>query len=352
MSYQVRLADPAEARTRLLPLWTTNLTVEGEPTERLRWFYCDGPHGSGQTFVLERERGRGAAIGGAGLGSRVMRYRGAPLKTAVFADLAIDPAHRSGFPALALVRAIRDHTRRMFDLGYGFPNEKAVPLYRRAGYLELGVMSRYTRVLRSGRYLEQRIGMPSVARAVGAVADRALAASARLRAGRANTALELRWLEDFDARFDTLWDEAWHAHPILCERTCEFLRWRFSRQPARQYRIAALVEPGSERLVAYAIVRDASGTAQLADLFGPGMPELDWLLRKLLPELAARGFTAATMRFMGTPRLPELLASHGFARRKDTRTVVLALGDEISGMAAADLRDPSAWYVTDLDEDF
>ena len=353
MSYRIQLTDAREARDHLVPIWTANLTVVGPPDAKLRWFYCDGPHGPGRAFLIHSECGQAAPIGAAGVGVRTLRFGDRPLRAALFADLAIERGHRSGLPALALVRAVKHHVDRSFDLGYGFPNDKAVAVYRRCGYRQLGEMQRFVRVLRVGTQLARRAPRlplaPVVARGAAAIADRALAAITRARARGAQRRFMLAWLDAFDGRFDELWRESRSLAPIACERTAALLAWRFGRQPGHRYRIAALIERATDRLCAYAVVRDAGPAVELADLFGAGLLELDVLLRCLLPALYDTGAESVSFRFLGTPRIVGLLAHHGFTRRSGTRVVTISVGAQLEGEPA--LIDPASWFLTDLDED-
>jgi hypothetical protein len=348
MGYHVRTPDLRETRDALLAIWAANLSIRGAPDARLRWFYRDGPHGAGRTFLLHAGEEHGEPIGTAGVGVRRLWLRDRPLRSALFADLAVDRAHRSGLPALTLVRSVRHHVREAFDLGYGFPNAKAAAVYRRAGYLQLGDVRRYVRVLRTGPYLARHLPEPLLARAAAAVADRTLAAIDRLRA-RLVRRFELAWPGAFDPRFDSLWEEGRRLAPIACERTASLLTWRFARQPGHRYRIAALIDRATRRLRAYAVLRGEDRVAHLADLYGAGLTELDALLDLLLPALYDLGFASASFRFLGAPAVPALLARHGFARRSDLRMVALAIGDRLAGEPA--LADPAAWFLTDLDED-
>lgn len=345
MTYVVNQADVEVDRDLILPIWAANLPVGGELARKLCWFYVDGPHGRGDGFLLRASSDR-AAVGFAGVGTRVLWYRGRPLRAALFADLAIERAHRSGLAALSLLRAVREHAVQRHDLGYGLPNAKAAPLYPRAGYQTLGERARYVRVLRSARYLERRIRPPIAARALARVVDAGRAAATRVRALR-DRQTELTWLDDFGPRFDELWHQARPGELVMCQRTAAFLRWRFGDDASAPPRIAALVDRGTRRLRAYAVVRTQDRVAELADLFGASLADVDALLGKLLPELYDLGYASTSLRFFGTPALPALLRAHGFERRADTRAVVLALGDA----APAGLADPASWYLTDLDED-
>jgi hypothetical protein len=337
--YSASETDIHDSREVLHRLWADNLDVRGGLDDKLRWFYCDGPHGPGRALVL---RAHDAAVGCAGLGVRTLVHRGAARRAALFADLAIDRRHRSGLPALTLLRSVQAEVARDFDLGYGFPNHKAVAIYRRAGFVELGKMHRYVRVLRSGGYLAA--AAPWLRGPAAAIADRALAAAARLHALRARR-FALDWPAQFDARFDRLGQAARAGGRIACERTAALLRWRFAHAP---HRIAAVVRRDTGALAAYGVLRPAErGLIELVDLFGAGERELGAALALIVPAARRLGFAAIGFRFLGDPRVVRLLRAHGFARRGEPRAIVVAPGRD-AALAALPI---SAWYLTDLDED-
>jgi hypothetical protein len=332
--YSTSATEVQDSKDLLLRLWEDNLHVRGDLDDKLRWFYCDSPHGPGRAFLLHAN---GAPVGCAGLGVRTLFQHGRPLRAALFADLAVDRGHRSGLPALTLLRSVAAEVARDFELGYGFPNRKAIAVYRRAGFIELGQMYRYVRVLRSRRYLRAALG--------DWIADTALAIAARTRRMFARR-FALEWPEAFDARFDRLWQAVHASYPLVCERTAAFLRWRFAQEP---HRIAGLVCRSSGELVAYAVYRSAGdGFVELLDLFGAGEHEVGAMLAHTVPAAAALGFTAVGFRFLGDPRVIRLLHAHGFARRGEPRSIVVAGG---RGPARAPMHDLGAWYLTDLDED-
>lgn len=338
--YSVSETDIQGSAETLQRLWASNLGVRGGLDDKLRWFYRDGPHGPGRALVLHA---RDAAVGCAGVGVRTLVHRGAPLRAALFADLAVDRPHRSGLPALTLLRSIQGEVARDFDLGYGFPNPRAIGIYLRAGFVELGRMYRYVRVLRSRRYLAA--AGPWLRVPAAAVADRALAAAARLHQLRARR-FALDWPARFDARFDRLWQAARAGGRIACERTAAFLGWRFAREP---HRIAAVVRRETGALAAYGVLRPAErGLVELVDLFGAGERELGAALALIVPAARQLGFAAIGFRFLGDPRVIRLLRAHGFTRRGEPRSIVVARGHR---PASAALTTSAAWYLTDLDED-
>jgi hypothetical protein len=335
--YSISETDIHDSGAILQRLWADNLHARSSLDAKLRWFYCDGPHGPARALGL---RAHDAAVGCAGIGVRTLVHRGAPLRAALFADLAIDRRHRSGLPALTLLRSIRDEVARGFDLGYGFPNRKAIAVYLRAGFVELGRMHRYVRVLHSGHYLAAAAPQRRVAAAV----DHALAAIERLHALRARR-LELDWPARFDARFDRLWQAVCTGNRIACERSAALLDWRFAHEP---HRIAAVIRRDTGALAAYGVLRPADhGLVELVDLLGAGAREIDAAIALIVPAARQLGFAAIGFRFLGDPRVIRVLRAHGFIRRGEPRSIVVAPG---RGPALAAL-PAAAWYLTDLDED-
>lgn len=335
--YSVSETDVHGSSAVLHRLWADNLDVRGGLDARLHWFYRDGPHGPGRALVL---RARGDVVGCAGVGVRTLVHRGAPLRAALFADLAIDRPHRSGLPALTLLRSIQAEVARDFDLGYGFPNRSAIAVYLRAGFVELGRMYRHVRVLRSRRYL----GAGPWLRVPAALADRALAAAERVHELRARR-FALDWPARFDARFDRPWQAIHGGDRIACERSAAFLRWRFARD---RHRIAAVVCRDTGTLVGYGVLRPADqGLVELVDLVGAGPRALDAAIGLIVPAARQLGFAAIGFRFLGDPRVIRVLRAHGFVRRGEPRSIVVAPGRS----AALAALPAAAWYLTDLDED-
>jgi hypothetical protein len=159
------------------------------------------------------------------------------------------------------------------------------------------------------------------------------------------------WLDDVDPRFDRLWAEARAEWNLVGRRDAAMLRWRFLRSPDESSRIAALVERRGGALRAYAIVGGERGDlAHVHDVFG-SLEAIGELLTLLVPALTTRGHTAVSLRFLGDPRVPRMLVEdHNFAKRDAQRCVIVSAGASCP-IDPAIVRDPAAWYLTDLDED-
>jgi hypothetical protein len=360
-SYAVAVERPDAVREELQRIWRENLTLSVSPEEKYRRLYLEAPHPAIPVFILRarEEGGEAEAIVGA-MGVTVRRWwaGGREADAAIFGDFAVDAAHRNLLPALQLARRAREQMLEQYLVGYGFPNQKAVGVMLRAGFGELGKASRYVRVLRHANYavkLGERPGLPAVvkvlmarplvARAVGRAADLGRLALDLPRWLRAASRFRLGWCDQPDVRFDALWAAARQEYPVAGVRSAAFLAWRYPGAT-----IATLSRSGGDALAAYAVVElePATGAAHLRDLFGH-QADLGPLVDLLLPALRRRGAASLSVRFLGAPRVRDLLIRRGFVVRGEARTVVVVPG-ALAG-EGDHLANPERWHLFDADED-
>jgi hypothetical protein len=352
MRYSARQVDAVEAEGDLIRLWTENLDASARASSKYRWFYRSNPVGAAVAFLLraQDEEGGDHVVGCAGLGRRILYQGDQPLDAGLVADFAIDQAHRTALPALTLQRALCAYAVSRHPAFYAFPNDAAVGVFSRIGHRVLGQMSRYVLVLRHGPFIQRRIRSAFLAGAAGRVADTAARLLAQARR-RPTEGLSLSWLQDVDDRFDALWEETRHRFGVIGYRGADFLRWRFLEREGVESRLAALTEPATGRLRAYAAVSlKEEGVALVADFLAASDAHLAVLMAGLRPELWRMGFHSAVAHFMGPPSVAAVLTDHGFRFRNLAKFVVLGVGTECPGDPGR-LADPASWYLTEADRD-
>jgi hypothetical protein len=354
--YEVRQADPVEVRDDLMRVWGNNLPVE-DVARKFDWFYREAPVCPETVFVLDVSDNDEPAriVGTSGVGIREFSVNGEMIRAALLADLAVDTEHRKLLPALKLTRASHEYSLKQHPMLYGFPNQKAVGVFRRAGYKQLGSMARYARVLRHSGYIDRlaendrvpawvgRLASGRVLHSIlGASADALRLAQLSPQLAHAARKFELEWLDDGDARIDALWEACKGEYRVIGRRSAAFLAWRF---PADEgHRIVALVPRNTSDLRAYAVVHREGEVAHIRDLFG--FPDdLQSLLERLVPPLYAEGATSMSMRYLGSSRVTESLEASGFSRREGSRAIIV---DAVAGIEVGDVE---SWHLCDADED-
>ena len=363
-SYQVERAAPRAVRADLERLWDANLTLEAHPADKFAWLYLEAPEPPATVLVL---RADGVAVGTAGVGLRRMQLGADRGRAGLLADLAVDKAHRSVGPALALVRAGKALVDEELALAYGFPNKLAEGVFKRAGYKPLGTIARYARPLRHAAFADRvddatLARVPAAARgavtralqvpALVAVATRGLDVATLMRAAPA-TARAMRRLQRIelampDERFDALWESARGAYAIVAERSARFLRWPFPPRPGRTWHLAVERANGTPR--AYAVTDIVDGVALVRDVFGHA-DDVGALLDRLPLALYRAGATSISMRYLGARWLVDALTTRGLVARPSTRIIAVTTGAQCPPAARALIDDVEAWHLTDADED-
>lgn len=348
--YTVEERELERAGPDALRIWGESLESMGDGgRSKLDWFYEGAPAGRGRLLLLGAD-GAAAPVGCIGIGFRRVARAGARVQAALLADLAVEAAHRTLFPAVALVRRAREVAATSAALQYGFPNQAAEGVFRRVGYHLVGRMARYVRVLRFSEHVSRRIPLAPVAplaRAAGAVLDVADALRAAPPRLRAAAHYRLDFATGPDARLDALFEEAQRGVRAMGERGAEAIRWRFfERRPGAE--LALLVRRADGVVRGYAVIVRRGEVASLADFLAATEDDLDALIALLVPTLRARGYASASLRFLGPASIAAVLVRRGFVLREATRAVMAAAG---SAPLPPEQRDPEGWYLTDADED-
>lgn len=236
--YRVQAGEVERDRDTVLSIWRGNLGQDARMAAKFDWFYRSSPAGA-PLLLLLRHEASGDWVGVASAGPRRMQAAGRTITAGVLVDLAVLPAHRSLGPALLLQQEMLAAGLRRFDLLYGFPNAKAVPVFKRVGYRQLAALSRRARVLRHGPYLARRLP-----RMLATPAGRVLDLADRLRLARTGAGLRAEWLAAAHPDMDALWADSERGSQPVTIRDTAFLRWRFDRSPLESIRYLCLRERG------------------------------------------------------------------------------------------------------------
>jgi hypothetical protein len=228
------------------------------------WFYAGCPFGE-PTLCLLRHVADDGHVGVASAGPRRMQLAGAPIAAGVLVDLAVGAAHRSLGPAMMLQTALAEIAGARFDLLYGFPNPKAAPVFKRAGYAKLGEIVRHARVLRHRDYLARRMPRP-FAMAAGVLVDLAVRVHDGWRS-RGDRRLSAHWRDDVDPRFDELWSRSTPASAALSIRDSAFARWRFDQCPLAKTRYLLLDDANDGSLQAWFACQVKDGALHVRDFW-------------------------------------------------------------------------------------
>jgi GNAT superfamily N-acetyltransferase len=342
----------------VLALADRNLLVPLQGREaRYAKYYEQNPLGPPSFFLARDEESQGF-VGMAAAFPAQLRVFGEVVPGAISGDFAVDDGHRGFGPAVALQRAVvsvlDEHGIRC---AFGYPNEHAEPIIKRVGYVDLGRLTRFVKVLRSRVVVDTYVRSPALARPLRALSrvgvDPVLSVVSRERLHRRRHGFRVEQPDRFDDRFAAVWESIWRQHPITSERTPELLNWKYEQGGGRAsgvYRIFALLA-SDDRVAAYIVYRVRNGIRHLVDIaFLPSRAVADALLSEFILDARRQRVPALTLLHLGPPNLlTRRLRTFGFVRRLDTSGVRVY----VPGDSSLDrhLVDTGNWYFLTGDAD-
>lgn len=356
--YSIIPGDPRAHKRDVLALADRNLLVPLQGREaRYAKYYEQNPVGP-PSFFLARDEESQRFVGMAAAFPTRLRVFGEVVPGAISGDFAVDDGHRGFGPSVALQRAVVSALdENGIRCAYGYPNEYAEPIIKRVGYVDLGRLSRFVKVLRSRVVVDTYVRSPALARSLAALSrvglDPLLSVVSRERLHRRRHGFRVEQPNTFDDRFSEVCESTWRQHPITSERTPELLNWKYEKGGRREggvYRIFALLR-SDDRVAAYVVYRVRNEIRHLVDIaFLPSRAVIDALLSEFILDARKQRVPAITLLHLGSANLlTRRLRMFGFVRRLDQSGVRVYVPGH--SRLDRDLVDTGNWYFLTGDAD-
>jgi len=353
--YSIVCGDPHADRLEML-----DLAVRNRPGPRSRLeakhvkYYESNPLGAPSLF-LARDNESGNLVGMAALFPTTLWIAGERVPAAIGGDFAVDEGHRGFGPALALQRAtVAALSERGMKCAYGSPNQNSELVVARAGYTDVGRLTRFIKLLSARPVVERYVRRPRLASLAAGVARPFVSILSRERLHRRSGRFSVEQPERFDKRFSGLWELARRQLGVTTERNAELLNWRYAKTtPAGApgtYSIFALVE--GDEVAGYLVYRMRDDSRLVYDIVcRSDRPVVDALLSEFILDARRSKAASIDLGYLGPANLlTERLRAFGFLQRTaENGLLVCSEGEAPSGV---DLRKAESWYFTSGDTDF
>jgi GNAT superfamily N-acetyltransferase len=353
--YSIVPADPRANRLDVLALAIRN---RPGPERRLELkyikYYESNPTGPPTVFFAQDNESE-SVVGMAALFPTSLRVSGELVPAAISADFAVDPAHRGFGPAVALQRAtLSALSERNLKCAFGSPNKSSEPIVNRAGFADLGRMTRFVKILTARPLVDRYIRRPALASLASTAANPLISVVSRERLYRRTPRFSVDEPDVFDDRFATLWEVARRQQAITSERSADILNWRYEKtgpvEARRKYSIFALVE--GTHVAGYVVYLLSDGVRLLYDIVClPLKTVIDTLLAEFILDARDKKATGINLSYLGSPNLlTRRLRAFGFYQRRAEYGLRVYIDGE--SPLGVDLLDGENWYFLMGDTDF
>lgn len=343
-SHTVEEAQIETDAQEICRLWAENLPVGSmnNAREKLARGYRENPAGGGAIFAL-KDRATGSMAGIIGVHARTLFMGVQRFEACNLADYAVDRAHRTLGPALALMRMSLVAARERFRFVYALPNRSSLALCRRAGMTELGAMVRYAKVVSSSHQLAQHLPRP-IALILAPIVDATLRLADVYRSARMGQRLRFEPGRLDSPELQRIWDRRPGSF-LLSDRSPPKQIWRHETAfPQWQVSIA---RDGAGHEQAYVVWRIRAGLAIVGDFLAIDPTHATApLLLGFARHARRNGAHGVVVSFFGSVVVTKGIRRAGFFALADSAEPVFALNAPPEAGAGT-----HGWYFTAFDND-
>ncbi len=321
MSYTIVEADIKNNKDDILGLMNRNLSKHSE--EWYAWKYENCPSGSARCWLVKDENS-GNFIGTGALFARKFSINYKQFYAGLVGDFAIDKNHRSLVPALKLQKHILVNSEKAgFDFIYGIPNELSVAVLLKAGYVEMGKLERFVKLIRTEYKLKTYIKNLITLNIVSVLCNFILRFVSREEFIRRPVGYDIKIADSFDIEVDRLLEKAKIQFKNSSIKNSIFLNWRYYQTQENNFKIMFLVFENKES-VGYVVFSKKERIYYIEDVFFvDDGKSLDLLISEFIRYARKQGIDSVSLNMFGNSRVKNKLAKFGFILRETGNKVVV-----------------------------
>jgi len=261
--YSILKADIKKDKKVLLDLYLRN-NMQNMDKTIFNWRYERSGSNEPDIWII-KENTNQKIIGAGSLIPKTFFIRGRKINVASARDLVIDKKHRTILPAKILQETI---INKYQDLGYkfiiGIPNEKAYPLFLKLGYKEIGEFKQFVKITNLTCVPQDKLPSILGMKFIQAILNFGSKLLAKENYYRKNTSYNVELLNNFDIRFNVLFNKVSGNYPIIGNKRLHILKQKNYNSPLFKYQIFCITR--KNELLGYIIFFNTDNLCQITNM--------------------------------------------------------------------------------------
>lgn len=304
------------------------------------------------TVLLAKHSDHDNLIGCFAVFPRRMSVNGESLRVGLAGDFLVHEEHRVLVPALKLVKGLVSIVKEgEFDFIYGFPNQNAEPVMRRAGFTRMGPRTRLVKIVRISGHLRKYRLYRYLDRLLSPLLDVVV----RLLAFETWYCFKgdfiCEEISGFDKRFDELWMKSKARFQALGERTLECLKWRFPERPNAEHSIFTISNSSGTELEGYIVYCLDENSIDIEDFILPeDQKAIRVFITQFLRYVKKKSVQSVVVQFLGNREIIDIFKHLGFVERKSDWGVYYYCSEKVLKRSPA-LAASENWMLSGFDTD-
>ncbi len=347
MKYDIDKADLNNEKDSILALVSENLIFQSK--QWYVWKYISCPDGPASCW-LARVVLSGDPAGMVVLFPRKIRVNGEIVESSVAGDYAVGKKYRVFGPAVMLQKKIIAGVEEgEYKFVYSVPNKLSEPLLLKLGYVTVGNINRFAKILRAEYANGKYVPPAGITKVLSGAVNIVLRIFSRETIFRTPKNYEVEMAEVFDDKYDVLWEKSSKQHSIIAVRNSVFLNWRYTNSPVRDYKIFSIIKEKKE-VAGYMVYYMEDNVCNIVDvLYSESDSAANVLFKEFIRYLRERKAGSISIHYIGNSSFEKILKKFNFIQRKkeDLKLVVYCSNKELKQY----ITDKEKWYFTIGDND-
>jgi len=347
IGYQVRQVDLIKEKESVVELWNNNFNSNTDFKYKYKWLYSHNPFGPASLYFLLSDESS-EPIGIQGFSHRILYLKGEYYTASLVADFAVNANHRTLGPGLLLLKHVLKSGLQSDDIVYSFPNNKAVPVVKRAGYKLAVSVTRFSKVIKSKKYLEDRLPRSLAVFAVP-ILDTSIMLVDYVGYLKAVVTFDRELVSRAPHEIDQLWEAStFKEECLLTKRNKSYIDWRMSEDANKKASFFIFRRKNTAHLTGYIsfYYDEINRVIDVLDFFAiDANVTLRMMFKLFAVDVRKFDVSAISVEYKGNRHMDHVLESTGF-RARESRSVYYMLNKDIEKEFKS-----NEWFITSWDED-
>jgi len=318
--------------------------------KRIEWAYQENICGKAQMWLLKNKTA-GEYFGSSALLPRHFFINRKKMTGALIADTGVKTRYRALGPALKLHKEIIKSSQD-FGLIMAFPNKVGQAVIEMVGFKKMKNLIKNKKIIKSITIIKKKIKNPFIFKLLlpfVSMVDLGLRIlDFRIFSGKKFTGCHI---ENFDKRFDDIWEKFSRKFDFIIDRSSNYLNWRYRKNYRKDHNIYVVYERDSQNLLGYVIYYIKNSSVYVDDfLWLEESLKLENLLSLFIRALRKKDVGRIVFEFMENSLIQKSFKRMRFFRMKSTAPILYFSSDESLNQIFPQLIQKA--FVTSGDSDF
>ena len=303
------------------------------------WKYYHYPYTPPSCLLIKNNQ-TGEFVGMGSLFQRIFSINNKLVRVGTLGDLIVKKEYRTFFPAIKLEKDLIAQSSHLgYKFIYSYSTNITAKIFESLSYQKIGTYKQLIKPIKTSNLVKKFFPPILQYIKINHIMDFYFNTMAKENRKKIINQYKIDIFNEFDDRFDKLFDYLSKRYKILGDRRSRFMNWRYTQDPRYNYNIFCLLEKNNE-LIGYLVFLYLENSYYINDICAKNDNILDILLYEFCYKARKEDIELIRLRYMGNNNMLNKLKNYNFYDIKTDREILIFSKDQEK---LPDFLDHSNW---------